>query len=194
MIARSGRGSTGDAVDRLTQLALDGGRGDRAAMGAFVTLAMDDVWRYCAATIGANRADDAVQETFIRAMRSLPRFRGDASARTWLLKIARFVCVDDIRARTRQQRIVDRLSAQPFDDEAPTDRHPPELMEALGLLSTDRREAFVLTQVMGMPYQEAAELVDCPIGTIRSRVARARAELMELLDVPEEDLSADLWT
>lgn len=178
--------------DHLTELALAGGRGDQTAVAALVNHAMDEVWRYCAASIGVDRADDAAQETFIRAVKSLPRFRGEASARTWLLKIARCACIDDIRARTRHQRVVDKLSAQPFDEVAADVRHPPELTEALQFLSADQREAFVLTQVIGLPYEQAAELVDCPIGTIRSRVARARGALIELLDISENVPGAEL--
>ncbi|QXC60594.1 sigma-70 family RNA polymerase sigma factor [Aquihabitans sp. G128] len=149
---------------------------------------MDDVWRYCASIIGPARADDATQETLIRVVKALPRFRGESSARTWLLSITRFVCIDDIRARGRQKRIFDKLSAQPFELESVSEHHPPELLEVLGLLRTDQREAFVLTQIMALPYQEAADLVGCPIGTIRSRVARARAGLIELLDEVDEPL------
>lgn len=194
-MVRSRRGSaspTAQPTDHLTELALAGGQGDQAAISALVNHCMDDVWQYCAASIGPLRADDATQETFIRAVKSLPRFRGDASARTWLLKIARFVCIDDMRARSRHQRIVDKLSAQPLNDEALADRHPPELTEILELLGPDQREAFVLTQILGLPYQEAAELAGCPIGTIRSRVARARASLIELLDETDDTAEAEI--
>lgn len=193
-MARPRRVTSGEPehTDHLTRLALAGGRGDQTAITAFVNHAMDEVWRYCAASIGTGRADDATQETFIRAMKSLPKFRGDASARTWLLKIARYACIDDMRARARHQRIVDELSAQPTGAEALAEHHPPELTEALRLLGPDQREAFVLTQVIGLPYQEAADLVGCPVGTIRSRVARARAGLIEMLDTAEDASRAEL--
>ena len=105
----------------------------------------------------------------------------------WLLSIARRVCADDIRKRQRVRRLVDRLVVHaPADSANPTDTEHQHVerqqVEALLVeLDRDRREAFVLTQVVGLSYQEAADVLGCPVGTVRSRVARARADLLELL-------------
>lgn len=153
--------------------------GDAVAEQAFVARTMDDVWRYCAHLLGPNLADDATQATYLRALRSMKNFRGDSSARTWLIGVARNTCLDERRSLARRTRLVERITAQPAerfrDHERAEDRH--DLEDLIADLGDDRREAFVLTQVLGFSYEEAAELADCPVGTIRSRVARARGDL-----------------
>ncbi|MGD9798915.1 MAG: RNA polymerase sigma factor, partial [Acidimicrobiia bacterium] len=100
-------------------------------------------------------------------------YRGDGSVLSWLLSIARRTCADDVRRRRRERRLGSRLALVRFDDPPA----PTAVDELLAGLDPDRREAFVLTQVVGLAYAEAAEVIGCPIGTVRSRVARARADL-----------------
>jgi RNA polymerase sigma-70 factor (ECF subfamily) len=164
-------------VDDLTRLARDAGRGDRAALGSFIRESQAEVWRLCAHLVDPEAADDVTQETFLRAIDALPRFRGDASARTWLLQIARRTCADTIRRRTRGRAALDKARRR----RPPAQRDPAghvSLEALLHDLDADRRDAFVLTQVLGLSYQEAAEICSCPVGTIRSRVARAREQLV----------------
>lgn len=162
--------------------------GDQEAEAAFVARTIDDVWRYCAHLVGTGQADDATQATYLRALRSLGSFRGDSSPRTWLLGVARNTCLDERRSLARRLRLIDKVIAQPPEATTPGAAAalpgdvPVELAEALAALSHDRREAFVLTQLLGFPYEEAAVAVGCPVGTIRSRVARARADLLELVE------------
>lgn len=136
-----------------------------------------DVLRFCR-SLGSGDDEDLVQETFLRAFRSMPAYRGDAPVLPWLLSIARRVCADQVRARERQRRLVRRAV-----DHAPDTlvRSGDSTTPLLAHLTADRREAFVLTQVLGLSYDEAAVVADCPVGTIRSRVARARADLAELV-------------
>lgn len=165
-------------MDELTSLALDAGTGDRGALERFIRLAQADVWRMCANLGRGGDADDLTQETFIRAIRSLPSFRGDSSARTWILSIARRVCADHVRAAQRHRRLVNRLERAA--EQAPTPGDGTATTDALALLSTlgeEQRVALVLTQVLGLSYAEAGEVCGCPVGTIRSRVARAREAL-----------------
>jgi RNA polymerase sigma-70 factor, ECF subfamily len=143
------------------------------ALATFVRRTQADVWRFCAHLVDPGAADDLTQEVYLRAMRGVDRFRGDASARTWLLSIARRTAADEIRQRQRQRRLRVPLAADDPDPTGVVDVH--RLIERLDL---DRRAAFVLTQLLGLSYQEAAEACDVPIGTIRSRVARARSELI----------------
>ena len=154
---------------------------DPAAAERFVAVTAVDVWRLCAHLVDPDAADDLTQLTYERALGALPRFRGDASARTWLLTIARRVCADEIRHRVRRRRAEKALHAVPPPTRADFTGH-----DALAALVRDlpgeRREAFVLTQVVGLRYDEAATVLDCAVGTIRSRVARARAELEADLD------------
>jgi RNA polymerase sigma-70 factor, ECF subfamily len=170
-------------VDGLTQLAHRAGGGDRAALAELVRATQPEVWRVCARLGDRASADDLTQEVYARAIPALAGFRGDSSARTWLLQIARHVCADHLRRRRRRAALIERLvqrRAAPPEAEAPRTGEV-ELDDAIAALDRDRREAFVLTQVTGLRYAEAAEVCGVPIGTIRSRVARARADLLEAL-------------
>ncbi len=165
-----------DAVDAVTEAALRARGGDAAAARAFVRATQADVWRLCAHLSSPSAADDLAQETYARAFASLHRFAGRSAARTWLLSIARRVCADAVRAAVRSRAVApvdvdDRSVADPADSVM--------LRALLEALDRDRREAFVLTQVVGLSYAEAADVCGCPVGTIRSRVARARADLVE---------------
>lgn len=173
----------------LTSVALRAGRGDDLALEVLVERTLGDVRRYCAHVLGTDHADDLAQATFVRALRSLPSYRGESSARTWLIGIARHVCLDELRSRQRRTRLTTRLRAQPMDASTPADTGSVELRESLAQLSPDRREAFVLTQLFGFGYEEAAAIVGCPIGTIRSRVSRARLDLLDL-DAPASERAA----
>ena len=166
----------------MTELALAARDGDQAALGRFVRSTQPDVWRLVAPLLDRNEADDITQEVYERALRGLAGFRGGSAARTWLLSIARRTCVDAIRRRTRIRVRDERLRV--LADER-TDRVDElvELDDVLATLDEDRRSAFVLTQLLGYSYQEAAEVCGCPVGTIRSRVARARGDLIEAWDL-----------
>lgn len=170
-------------VDDLTTLAMAAGAGDRVAVTAFVRRTQPDVWRVCARLGDRESADDLTQEVYLRALPALERFRGDSSARTWLLQITRHVCADHVRRATRRRAGLARLVARSDRSDAiePARTGEVELDEAIAALTADRREALVLTQVTGLSYAEAAEVCDVPVGTIRSRVARARADLLDLL-------------
>jgi RNA polymerase sigma-70 factor, ECF subfamily len=177
-------------VDELTRLACAAGAGDRYALASFVRLSQDEVHRLCGALVDRASADDLTQDTYLRAIPSLARFRGDSSARTWLLSIARRTCADAIRKRVRQRSLLERLGRE---ETRAGDAHGlTDITDLLDRLDPDRREAFVLTQVAGLSYADAAEACDCPIGTIRSRVARARADLVAMTEdgTPAADRSA----
>jgi RNA polymerase sigma-70 factor (ECF subfamily) len=166
--------------------------GDRHALEAFVRASYRDVWRLCAALVDEQTAEDLAQETFVRATRALGDFRGSSSARTWVLAIARHVCMDELRARSRRRRRDTRIAATP--EEAlmvPDTSGEVAAHELLSLLDPDRRVAFVLTQLFRFSYEQAACICDCPVGTIRSRVARAREELIAALEEPAERLIGD---
>ena len=121
--------------------------------------------------------EDLVQETYLRALRALPQFRGDAPVRLWLLSIARRTCADHVRRRQRQRRLLDRLMIEAGARRRRGRGDLSATVDLLRRLDPDRREAFALTQLVGLSYEEAATIVGCPIGTIRSRVSRARADL-----------------
>ena len=169
-----------------TALALAAGRGDRRALEDFVRVTQRDVWRYLAHLRDGQRADDLTQETYLRAIRSLPSFAGRSSARTWLLSIARKVAIDELRASAVRPRSSGHADWVAEADRAapPTNRDDGlvELQLLLDELHPDRRDALVLTQIVGLSYAEAADVLGCKIGTVRSRVARARDDLVRARD------------
>jgi RNA polymerase sigma-70 factor, ECF subfamily len=169
--------------DPLRRCAAAAAEGDNRAVAELVRRTEQAVWQLCAVLGSVGETDDLVQETYLRALRSLPRFRGEAPVRVWLLSIARHTCADHVRRRQRQRRLLDRLTIEAGSADDVVNVPVVASMELLLQLDPDRREAFALTQLAGLSYEEAAAVVGCPIGTIRSRVARARADLRALLDV-----------
>jgi RNA polymerase sigma-70 factor (ECF subfamily) len=165
--------------DQVTRLALAAGSGDRVALDQFIKATQRDVWRTVAYLADPGSADDLTQETYLRALGSLPRFTGRSTARTWLLSIARRVVVDQIRRKQARPRTVE-LVEPVVEMQQPSGRFEEivEIRVLLDDLDTDRRDALLLTQVLGLSYAEAAEVCGCPVGTIRSRVARARDDLL----------------
>ena len=163
------------STSRLAEAAAEG---DNVAVTELVRRTESAVWQLCAVLGSEGETEDLVQETYLRALRGLPRFRGEAPVRLWLLSIARRTCADHVRRRQRHRRIVDRMTIEAASGDAAADVGDlSATVDLLSRLDRDRREAFALTQLAGLSYEEAALVVDCPIGTIRSRVARARDDL-----------------
>ncbi len=165
-------------MDRLTVLALRAKTGDRRALEQFIGETRQEVFRLCRYLGSPADPDDLTQEVYVRALRAIRSYRGDGPARSWLLSIARRVCVDSTRASIRGRNLIQHHQTT-NPPEHQHDHSWLEIDELLAGLSDDRREAFILTQLVGLSYQEAAEVSGCPIGTIRSRVARARRDLLE---------------
>lgn len=167
-------------TDPVTVLALAAGRGDRAALDQFIRATERDVWRTVAFLADPGSADDLTQETYLRVIGALPRFAGRSSARTWLLSIARRVVVDQIRRNQARPRTTTDVNLEGLLGTAQGARFEDviEIRMLLDDVDPDRRDALVLTQVLGLSYAEAAEVCGCPLGTIRSRVARAREDLI----------------
>lgn len=160
-------------VDELTRLAHAARTGDDDAVRAFVGASQRDVWRLCAHLVDRDTASDLAQETYLRALPALRRFRGDASARTWLLSIARRVCADELRRRYRRPEDLVNADVTVVDFAGHAD-----LLTLVDMLEPGRRAAFVLTQLLGCSYEETATITGTPMGTVRSRVARARDDLV----------------
>ena len=134
-------------------------------------------------------AEDAVQEAYLRAFRSFGGFRGASEGRTWLLTIVRNTCY----TRLKQNRITELTEA--FDEEihgVEAEAASPEAMlvertnvqrlrSALEELPPEFREVIVLRELEEMSYSQIAELVAIPVGTVMSRLARARQRLQQLM-------------
>ncbi|MGP4017482.1 sigma-70 family RNA polymerase sigma factor [Saccharopolyspora sp. 5N708] len=178
--------SRSEAEDaRLTKLALAAGSGDGSSLERFIRDTQRDVWRFIAHLAGVHHADDLTQETYLRALKSIRQFSGRSSARTWLLSIARRVVVDQVRyerARPRTDSGTDWTAAADrahAGSQSARFEHVVELNILLDQLDDERREALLLTQVLGLSYQETAVVCGCALGTVRSRVARAREQLLD---------------
>ncbi len=177
-------------MDHLTSLLVRARDGDRTALERFVAETQGDVWTMCRYLGDHRDADDLAQEAYERAIGSLHRYRADGPARGWLLTIVRRVCADHARRSVRRRRLEKTVLHESTTGGAVGTAHGVlttpdgtgriELDALLAGLDADRRSAFVLTQVLGMHYDEAAEILGCPIGTVRSRVSRARRDLVEM--------------
>jgi RNA polymerase sigma-70 factor (ECF subfamily) len=164
--------------DDLQLLAGRAATGDGVAFTALVRATQADLRRACAALVDVDSADDLAQETYVRAHRALHTYSGAAPVRVWLLGIARNVCLNEIRSRTRRRRALQQLN---HDAVGTSETGAIDVWLCVASLPIERREAFVLTQLLGFSYEETASICRCPIGTIRSRVARARSDLRDAL-------------
>ncbi len=149
-------------------------RGDPAAFESLVRAYQGDVWRLCVHLLGnPAMADDVTQDAFVRAYRFLHRFRGDAKFSTWLFSIARNCALDEIRRNQRRRRVAEIVEAQP--ERAPVRAELGiEVREVVTSLPLELREPLVLIDILGQSYAEVAETMGIPLGTVKSRVHRAR--------------------
>jgi len=173
--------SDGPTRAELTAAALAAGAGDQKALRTLLTATQGPVRRFCAHMVPGEDADDLTQETFLRAWRSLGGFRGDSSVTTWLLTIARRVCIEAVGRAARRPRANGFPATPNSQAMAPDPSAAQDLGDLINRLDPDRREAFVLTQIIGLSYAETAAVAETELGTVRSRVARARAQLLEWL-------------
>lgn len=135
-----------------------------------------------------DRADalDATQETFVTAFRQAPSFRFDAAFGTWLYRVGINTCHDLLRKRKRWTlQNEDETGPEPDRALAPIDEAVMlrlDLTRALAQLPAEYREAVVMHDIGGVPYEEIAQLTDARIGTVKSRISRGRRRLAELLE------------
>lgn len=167
---------TVSSTDPLRALFDAAREGDDRAVRELVVRTQPMVWRVCTVLGSPGEEEDLVQDTYLRAMRSATSYRGDAPVQAWLLSIARHVCADHVRRRLRQRKLVDRIARNTVGDQAPELGSTEQLLLQL---PPDQREAFELTQLVGLSYEEAADVIGCPVGTVRSRVARGRLVLLQ---------------
>lgn len=148
-------------------------------------------------------AEDAAQEIFIKVFRSLYSFNEQSAFSTWIYKVATNVCLDILRKRKRQNGgamiSINRYNSQddeyelPIEDTAPSpyeEAQKKEAMRALGsaldLLSEEQRAVIVMRDINGLSYEEIADVMECSLGTIKSRINRSRLALRKLLEKDKE--------
>ncbi|SUA66588.1 Sigma-24 [Oligella urethralis] len=140
--------------------------------------------------------EDVAQETFLKAYRALPKFRNESAFYTWLYRIAVNTARNHLSSKQNQLFVSDQLESQDgetfslldnlTDGETPeTHMHNREILEALQAALDDLpeqlRQAIVLRELEGLSYEEIAGVMDCPVGTVRSRIFRAREAISERL-------------
>lgn len=167
--------------------------GDRRSLDILLRRHYDKVHAICRRIAGSSRdADDAAQEAMISIVRGLHRFDGRSAFTTWMYRIATNAALDELRKRNR------RPALHKVDDDGPTPEAADPLSErtveavvdrlaideALGGLTEEFRAAIVLRDVCDLDYAEIAQVLDIPIGTVKSRIARARSQLVEQLGNP----------
>lgn len=181
-------------------------RGDKAAFDLLVSKYQRKIFRLLSRLIrDPAEVEDVAQEAFIKAYRALPNFRGDSAFYTWLYRIAINTAKNHLVSQGRRAPTTteaDIEEAETFDDgEHLRDLNTPDSMllskqvgeavnRAIDQLPEDLRTAIVLREIEGLSYEEIAESMNCPIGTVRSRIFRAREaiaqELKPVLDTAKD--------
>ena len=164
-------------------------KGDMAAFEALVNRYRRPVIQFCYRMIGnLPDAEDVGQETFLNLYRSLDRLRQESAFSTVVFCYARNATLNHLRARRRHERRVEAFRRAPTVPDAPTPLDNARRQEAsarieagIAALPPEYREVFVLREFQGLDYQRIAEILACPVGTVRSRLARAREQLREHL-------------
>ena len=168
-------------------------KGDQVAFAQLVRAHQAQVWRFLSHLLGdPSLAEDVTQETFLKVYRKLDSYQFRSRFSTWVMAIARNAGFDAMR-KNRRKRV--DLDVDLLDD--PLARSAPsrlELETAIGSLAPKLREAFLLVEVTGLSYQEVAQVLGVPIGTVKSRLYHARRHLVEWFredEGPNEDRIGD---
>jgi RNA polymerase sigma-70 factor (ECF subfamily) len=159
--------------------------GDAVAFERLVRHLQDHVWRFLCHFLGDHAlAEDVAQETFLRVYRRLPTYQARAKFSTWVFQIARNAGVDALRSRARRDRLV--TAVPPPAPSTPAPAGTTEVAEAVASLRPKPKEALLLVEVYGLTYQEAADVLGVPEGTVKSRVHQARRDLTAWLASEEQ--------
>jgi RNA polymerase sigma factor (sigma-70 family) len=159
-------------------------RGDREAFADLVRRFKGHVYRYAVGMLGDRMdAEDVSQETFIKAYSSLSSLDNEYAFSSWIIRIAVNLCKDRLKKRTntleqelhaeKSERIADQSVSDPLEKLS--------IEEGLSRLSVGHREVLILHEIQGYNYEEIAEMIDVPLGTVKSRLFAARINLRKEL-------------
>ena len=174
------------------ELLVSARQGDEEAFAIFLRRHTATVHRWMVRAVGQEDADDMTQDVFMKAYRGLPRFRGEAPPRAWLASIADNAVKNRYRSRSRFRRVFAGSSDARPELDPPEFRAGPEedarsgesrrfVTEALRLLAPEFRMPVVLRDIEEWSYEEIATSLALPVGTVKSRIARGRGQLKEIL-------------
>lgn len=188
-------------------------RGDTRAFEMLVIKYQRRIERLIARMVrDVDLVQDIAQESFIRAYRALPQFRGDSAFYTWLYRIAVNTAKKTLVELKRDPLVLESASSGGSDDDDETSRIERELTDgatpeallaskeiaetvnaAIEALSEDLRQAITLREIEGLSYEEIAEMMNCPIGTVRSRIFRAREAIAQRLRPLLDTRGGERW-
>jgi len=181
--------------------------GDVAAFEELISSYQKKIFNLAYRMLGnINDADDLAQETFIRVFKSISNFKGESSFSTWIYRIATNVCLDELRKRKNKKavslddeiKVDDGEIKRQIESDSPL---PDEIAEreelrllvkhAISDLPEEQRLIISLRDIQGLSYDEIAQVLDCPSGTVKSRINRARQALKKILMARKELLDYD---
>jgi RNA polymerase sigma-70 factor (ECF subfamily) len=167
--------------------------GDSSAFEEIVLKYQDKIYNLCRHMLGnAHDAEDAAQDVFLKAHQSLPRFQPDAALYTWLYRISTNTCIDHKRKPVFESLFGDSGEGERLVHDRASDAPSPEklyqakeidkaLQVCLGKLSPKLRAIIVIKEVEELSYEEIADTLDISMGTVKSRIARAREDLQKCM-------------
>ncbi len=168
--------------------------GDMSAFEELVSSNYNHIYNLCYRMMrNSHDAEDMLQESMLKSWRKLNSFKKSSSFSTWLHKIAVNTCLDEIRKRKDKQMSVEEMGehgkhiidakSSNFDERS---IKKDEIKNALSNLKERERIMIVLKDIQGYSYEEMAQILRCPTGTIRSRLARARSAMVKILNNMEQ--------
>jgi RNA polymerase sigma-70 factor, ECF subfamily len=167
--------------------------GDPAAFEDLVLAYQDKIYSLCRYMLGnAHDAEDAAQDTFLKAYQALPKFQPNASLYTWLYRIATNTCIDYKKKPIFESLFSDSEEGERLVHDRVSDAPSPEMLyhskeidrvlqESLGKLSPKLRAIIILKEIEELSYEEIADTLEISMGTVKSRISRAREELQILM-------------
>ncbi len=184
-------------MEREQQLIADARKGDVAAFEALIGEHQKRIFSIAFRMAGnPEDAADMAQEVLIKIFKNLGNFQGNSKFSTWVYRVATNTCLDELKKLRRhtaysldQELETEEGSvAAELADEAPTPEESAErrdlqrvVSEAIGMLSEDHKKAILLRDMQGFSYEEIANILQCSVGTVKSRINRARAQLKKIL-------------
>ena len=161
--------------------------GDRDAFATLVQRHERRVYNVAYRMLGRREdAVDAVQDVFLSCLRKLHAFRGDAAFTTWLYRVTMNVCYDLLRKRTRDEPAGEELPETPVPDRTDASAAAIDVHRALARIPEEFRAVVILHDLQGQPYEDVAQALGAPLGTVKSRLHRGRVMLARALREPSD--------